>query len=97
MAYGITKKTETTATDDDFFEALSEIELDFLKASLNEDFAEQGRIATSLGSLTDVIADKINTLSADLRGDILLEDIGNGYTILEDYIDEVKGALNNDR
>lgn len=90
-------KVPTTATDDDFFEALSEIELDFLKASLNEDFAEQGRIATSLGSLTDVIADKINTLSADLRGDILLEDIGNGYTILEDYIDEVKGALNNDR
>ncbi len=83
--------------EDDFFTALGDIEQAFIKAALSEDFAEQGRIAASVGSLADVIADKINTLAADMRGDILLEDIGIGYTILEDYIEEVKGALNYDR
>ena len=83
-------------TEGDFFASLGEVETAFVKAALNGDFAEQGRIAFSAGSLADVIADKINSLSADLRGDILLEDSGAGYAVLEDYIDEVKGALPDD-
>ena len=31
-----------------------------------------------------------------MRGDILLEDTGMGYAVLEDYIEETKGALNYD-
>lgn len=81
----------------DFFAALGEAETAFIKAALSDDFAEQGRIAAFAGSLADVIADNINTLAADMRGDILLEDVGGGYAILEDYIEEVKGALNYDR
>ena len=81
-------------TEDDFFAALGEVETAFIKAALSEDFAAQGRIAAEAGSLTDVIADKINTLSADTRGDILLEDVGIGYAVLDDYIEETKGALN---
>ena len=42
-------------------------------------------------------ADKINTLAADTMGDILLEDVGGGYAVLEDYIEETKGAINNDQ
>ena len=83
-------------TEDDFFTSLGDVEIEFIKAALSENYAEQGRIAASAGSLADVIADKINTLSADTRGDILLEDIGAGYAVLEDYIDETKGALNYD-
>lgn len=81
-------------TEDDFFAALGEVETAFIKAALSDDFAAQGRIAAEAGSLTDVIADKINTLSADTRGDILLEDVGIGYAVLDDYIEETKGALN---
>lgn len=83
-------------TEDDFFTSLGDVEIEFIKAALRENYAEQGRIAASAGSLADVIADKINTLSADTRGDILLEDVGAGYAVLEDYIDETKGALNYD-
>ncbi len=86
----------TQQTEDDFFGLLGEAETAFIKAALSENFAEQGRIAASAGSLVDVLADKINTLSADMRGDILLEDAGIGYAVLDDYIDETKGALNYD-
>ena len=30
-------------------------------------------------------------------GDILLEDVGGGYAVLEDYIEETKGVINNDQ
>lgn len=83
-------------SEDDFFAALSDVDVAFIKAALSENFAEQGRIASKAGSLADVIADRINSLSADMRGDILLEDLGLGYSILEDYIEETKGALNYD-
>ena len=82
--------------DDDLFKKLSQIEIEFIKAALEENFTQQERIASSSGSLVDVIADKINTMSADIRGDILLEDIGWGYAVIEDYIEETKGALNYD-
>ena len=29
-------------------------------------------------------------------GDILLEDIGGGYAVIEDYIEETKGAIKYD-
>ncbi len=82
--------------EDDFFASLGEVETAFIKAALSEDFAGQERIAAQAGSLADVIADKINTLSADIRGDILLDDVGMGYAVLDDYIEETKGALNYD-
>ena len=95
----IPEPTETVEAPacDDFFASLGDIEISFIKSALSEDFAEQGRLATAAGSLADVIADKINTLAADMRGDILLEDTGAGYAVLEDYIEETKGALNYDR
>ncbi len=90
---------EPESGEEGLFESLSEAELAFIKAALEEDFAEQTRIASSIASLPDVIADKINTLAADLSGDILLEDTGAGYTVLEDYAEETALALggkNND-
>lgn len=92
------KITELTPVlnENDFFASLEEVEIAFIKAAISENFAEQGSIAVKAGSLADVIADKINSLSADMRGDILLEDIGIGYAVLEDYIEETKGALNYD-
>lgn len=84
------------AEEDDLFENLSESEIAFIRAAIDEDFSEQSRIASNAGSLPDIIADKINTLAADIMGDILLEDIGGGYGVLEDYIEETKGAIKYD-
>ena len=33
--------------------------------------------------------DKINEAAFDIFGDILLEDVGGAYGILEDYIDQI--------
>lgn len=87
---------DNSQNEDDFFATLGEVEKSFIEAALSENFAEQERIAAEAGSLADVIADRINTLAADMRGDILLEDTGMGYAVLEDYIEETKGALNYD-
>ena len=79
------------------WELLNENEISFIRAALDEDFARQSAVAMQAGSLPDILADKINTLAADMMGDILLEDIGGGYAVLEDYIEETKGAINNDQ
>ena len=79
------------------WDMLDENELAFISAALAENFALQSSIASRVGSLPDIIADKINTLAADTMGDILLEDIGGGYAVLEDYIEEAKGAINYDQ
>ena len=84
------------AEEGGLFDSLSDIEIAFIRATLAEDFSEQSRIASRAGSLPDVIADKINTLAADITGDILLEDIGGGYGVLEDYAEETKGAVKYD-
>lgn len=78
------------------WEMLNENELDFIRAALTDDFVLQSSIASRIGSLPDIIADRINTLAADTMGDILLEDIGGGYAVIEDYIEETKGAIKYD-
>ena len=82
---------------DSLYSVLSENEISFIKSALDGDFERQSAIASRMGSLSDIIADRINTLAADLMGDILLEDVGGGYAVLEDYIEETKGAIYNDQ
>ncbi|MBQ9131252.1 MAG: TerB N-terminal domain-containing protein [Clostridia bacterium] len=67
--------------------------LPFLRAALREDVGEQKRIAAHIGKSLDVVADEINALAADLLGDILLEDTGAAYAVLEDYRDEAEELL----
>ena len=45
----------------------------------------QRKASLALCSSPDEIADKINSLALDILGDILLEDTGDGYEIIEDY------------
>ena len=87
---------EPISDEASLWEMLNENELEFIRAALAEDFVLQSSIASRIGSLPDIIADRINTLAADTMGDILLEDIGGGYAVIEDYIEETKGAINND-
>ena len=88
---------EVVEDEASLWEILNENEINFIRAALDEDFARQSAVAMQAGSLPDILADKINTLAADTMGDILLEDIGGGYAVLEDYIEETKGAINNDQ
>ncbi len=39
--------------------------------------------------LCDAVADAINEKAVDLTGDVILEDNGNGYEIIEDYIEDI--------
>ena len=65
----------------------------FLKAVLTEDAAGQRQAATALGKMPDAVADEINELAADDLGDILLEDIGTCYAVIEDYKALLDGLL----
>ena len=78
------------------FDSLSAEEKNFIIAALDGDISAQAAIAARSGSLPDIIADRINTLAADLMGDILLEDVGGGYAVIEDYEEETRGALSHD-
>ena len=46
--------------------------------------------AAQAGGLPDALADEINELAADTLGDILLEDTGNGWQVLDDYRDRLE-------
>jgi len=65
----------------------------FLIAALEENFGEQARVAGGMGKLTDAVAEEINELAADAWGDVLLEDTGEGYRVIDEYQDDLKGVL----
>ncbi len=46
----------------------------------------QRQFASARGTTIDELADKINETAVDIFGDIILEDSGNGYAIIEDYL-----------
>lgn len=49
------------------------------------DRAAQRAFATERGKMVDAIADEINTVAGDVLGDIILEDMGGVYAVIEDY------------
>ena len=49
----------------------------------------QRAFALSHGLSLDELADRINEAAVDIFGDILLEDVGGSYGILEDYLDQL--------
>lgn len=63
----------------------------FIKAALDGDSAALSKAAKALGKMPDALADEINALTADGEiGDIILEDDGmGGYTVIEDYREQV--------
>ncbi|MBR6728211.1 MAG: TerB N-terminal domain-containing protein, partial [Clostridia bacterium] len=59
----------------------------FLPLARSGDRAAQREFARSRGLMVDAIADKINTVTGDILGDIVLEQEGDAYVIIEDYLD----------
>lgn len=71
---------------------------DLLKARLGERFAfvcaakrgdvdAQRKLALRMNLLPDALADSINEIAVDVLGDIILESSGDGYTIIENYME----------
>ena len=69
----------------------------FIKAALAGDSAALRATAKALGKMPDALADEINAITADGEiGDIILEDDGmGGYTVIEDYREQVEDLLRN--
>lgn len=57
----------------------------FLRAVLAQDADAQRQAAKNAHKLLEVMADEVNALAADEMGDILLEEDGAGYCVIEDY------------
>ena len=68
-----------------FLNALGDKKREFVFAALNEDPKMQKSIAKEIGTLPDALADTVNELAAEILGDIILEDNGDFYEIIEDY------------
>lgn len=66
---------------------------DFVIAALGGDAAGQKRAAAARGMLTDAMADAINDIAAEMWGDIILEDGGGYYRVIDDYADDVRSAV----
>ncbi len=75
--------------ENDLAIALSEY-IEFVRAARDGDFSAQRAFADSRGLLAGSIADRINEISADILGDILLEETPLGYKIIDDYAEEIK-------
>ncbi len=58
----------------------------FINLCKGASLIEQRKFAAANNSTVDEIADKINETAAELFGDIILENTGNAYTIIEDYL-----------
>ncbi len=64
-------------------------EAEFIKLCENGTAVEQRKFAHTQNVSTDEIADRINEAAVDVFGDILLENDGEAYRIIEDYIDQL--------
>lgn len=71
-------------------DALGEL-CEFVQLAEQGDVAAQRAFALRLHMMVDAVADKINTVSGDILGDIILEEAENGgYALIEDYTEELK-------
>ena len=59
----------------------------FLPLAAAGDRLAQRAFARETGRMLDALADEINTVAGDVLGDIILEDAGGVYTLIEDYIE----------
>jgi hypothetical protein len=68
----------------------------FLIAVLNEDVSAQRQISIALGILAEALVDEINEIAVDLLGDILIEDDGEGFKIIDEYKEQITGGRSNE-
>ena len=62
----------------------------FVALAAARDRAGQRAFARGRGEMPDAIADKINTIAGDFVGDIILEDCGGYFAVVEDYLEQLR-------
>lgn len=67
---------------------------DFLTLVLDGDFRAQRAYAHKRGIMLEALVDEINGISAELFGDVLLEECDGGYAPIEDYISLIEKEVN---
>ncbi len=90
----------TTATSGKVKEVLPESPLqkalgelaEFVRLAAAGDRAGERRFAAAHGLMPDALADRINTAACDILGDIILEDADGYYTVIEDYMEDLREA-----
>lgn len=80
------KDENIPANGSDFANALGDY-LGFVALAAARDRAGQRAFAQKKGEMPDAIADKINTVAGDFVGDIILEDCGGFFAVVEDYLE----------
>ncbi len=73
----------------DTLSSLSHADAVYLHAVLIGDDDERRWVIKTTGQSEDSLAERINLAFTDLLGDVVLEQGEDGYTVIEDYIDEV--------
>ena len=58
---------------------------EFLKLCLSPSLLIQRKFASEMGKSADELADLINEAALDIMSDILLEEEGEGYFVIDDY------------
>ena len=59
--------------------------VEFLRLCFSPSLAEQRKFASNIGKSPDELADLINEAALEIMSDILLEEDGMGYFIIDDY------------
>lgn len=87
----ITENEAFENSDDSF--GLSKAEILFVKAVYEDNKDEIKNTSEQLGVLPEAISDKVNETFADNFGDVIIEASEDGFTIIEDYLEDVKEWL----
>ena len=87
----LTEEKETASERDTY--GLSDNEILFIRYAYEDNYEETRRLSSSLGSFPDAIAEKINEAFSDNFGDVILEDVGDGYTVISDYREDIENWL----
>ena len=85
------KKPEEAEQND--YYGLQGAMVDFVRAALNLDAAAEREIAKELALPLNAIADEINEAFSDGFGDIVLEEMEDYFTVIEDYREDIEKWL----
>lgn len=69
-------------------EALAEY-MDFLRLADRGDATAMRRYATERGEMVELFVDKINEISVEIFGDVILEELDGAYCIIQEYRKEI--------
>ena len=79
----------STGTGDDALKDALAAYLPFIRAAAAGDAGAQMAFCRAAGKMLDAVADEINGIAVDAFGDVILEENGSAYAIIEDYREQL--------